>query len=123
MAGFEQRRFKRVKAKFMLSYKLDRVLQAKLMAGGDKIYAVMGDISSGGLMIITQYDIPIGSKLLLFCTVIDEMALHDYEKSKTLEINGIVKSNRQIKHNEFNIGIEFFEVSEEDRKFLEKFAK
>jgi c-di-GMP-binding flagellar brake protein YcgR len=122
MPEFEHRKYKRTSAKFMLSYKVSKSLQVAIMASESKIDAIMGNISQGGLMMVTQYDLPIDSKLTLSFAVVNDAALHDDDKIKALDIEGVVRSKRQIKHNEFDIGVEFVDPSQEDQKFLAEFV-
>ncbi len=101
---------------------MSKALQLELMISESKIDAIMGDISQGGLMMLTQYDLPIDSKLSLTCTMVNEAALYEDDKMKIFEMEGLVRSNRQIKYNEFKIGVEFSNLSQEHQKFLAQFV-
>ena len=120
----ERRRDKRIKASFMVIYKAEDPLRIRMMIGDREVYALMLDLSVGGIAISSDYDIPSGTVLLIRFTIINTAAAFDTDdRAKALSIMGKVCSNVALSGRERRLGICFTKMSDEDKKVISEFVK
>lgn len=121
--GSERRKFKRLKATFILTYQINHPLSLRANIGWDTdVVAVMLDLSQEGIAISTNYDIPVATIILMKFTLINMQAQGD-ERTKSMKIIGEVKSNVLLAKFEHRLGIYFTQISEEDRTAITNFVK
>jgi c-di-GMP-binding flagellar brake protein YcgR len=121
-AGPERRRSTRLEVSFTVTYKIHRPPDIVMMIGGQEVYAVMLDLSKEGMAIVTEYEIPVKTVLFIKFTLINLKA-DDEERTRNMEIMGIVKHIKPYEKKDFRMGIAFTEISQEDKRFLDKFTK
>ena len=121
-AGTERRKSTRLEVSFTVTYKIHRPPDIVMMVGGQEVYAVMFDLSKEGMAIVTEYEIPIKTVLFIKFTLINLKA-DDEERTRNMEIMGIVKHMRPYEKKDFRMGISFTEIGQEDKKFLDTFTK
>ncbi|MCS7011440.1 MAG: PilZ domain-containing protein [Anaerolineales bacterium] len=74
------------------------------------------DITPSGAMILSPSAFPVGKVLRLQIELTDDIAAQPY-----LEVEGKVKwTQPDIEPQTYNLGIEFIQVTEEDKKIIEK---
>jgi c-di-GMP-binding flagellar brake protein YcgR len=120
--GFEKRRFKRQKAKFIITYKLDNAVQMHMLIGSREVDALMVDLSEVGIAVLTKYDIPVSTNFLIKFTLINLHA-HKEERVKSIEATGKVRYKVLTQDNVYRLGISFTRLSEEDRRAIANFVK
>jgi len=122
-AGSEKRRSKRLKAHFTLIYQVNKPPTVVMNIGyGREIEALMLDLSEGGMAIITNYDIPKDSVLLIKFTLINR-ALEGDNRIIKMDMTGVVCYNSLSENEEHRLGIHFTQISEKDRKAIMDFIK
>ncbi len=121
-SGPERRRSPRVRAEFVVIYKVDKPIEIRVRIGNKDVNALMLDLSGVGMAILTNCDIPVSTLLLIRFTLINHYA----EKSnriRSMEIVGEVRNNILLEANEHRLGIYFAKISEADRQAIEDFIK
>ena len=124
MADTERRRFKRMQAKFLATFKAFDAAEEFILFYNKEIYAVMFNLSEGGMAFTTSYDIPIATRLLMRFTLINRRTFSDSDKFRVLDnIEGKVCSNTLLDKNEHRIGIQFNNISKRDKLAIANFVK
>ena len=117
----EKRKFKRLKASFIVVYRLRRPLDILMIIGNEEVSGIMFDLSEGGISIASDYDIPPGTTLSIEFTLINPYASRD-EQVKRIEVSGEVRNKTVTDSGENRLGIQFTNIAEEDRKALTDFV-
>jgi len=121
--GPERRRAKRVNATFIVVYKVGSPLQVRILVENKDINAIMLNLSEAGMSILTNYDIPVSTLLLMKFILINENAVLDKERVRPMQIAGDVRYNIQGERDECRLGICFTQVSEEDKCAIVNFMR
>ena len=122
-AGSEKRASKRLKANFTLIYQVNKPPTVVMNIGyGREIEALMLDLSEGGMAILTNYDIPKATVLLIKFTLINR-ALEGDNRIIKMNMTGVVCYNSLSENEEHRLGIHFMQISEKDRKAIVDFIK
>ncbi|MFC1666368.1 PilZ domain-containing protein [Candidatus Omnitrophota bacterium] len=123
-SGSERRRFKRVPAKFLVTCKASNVAEALILFNNKKIDALMFDLSEGGMAIVTNDGIPIGTRLSIEFTLINDRAFNDSDKFRTLsEIKGEIRNDNLLDKNQHRLGIQFDSINRRDKLAIANFVK
>ncbi|MDD5116032.1 MAG: PilZ domain-containing protein [Candidatus Omnitrophica bacterium] len=121
-SGRERRRSERIEAAFTLSYNVEKSYTLHISLGAaENIEAVMVDLSSLGMAIITNYDIPKGAHLYIKFNLIN-MRLGGDERWREMKIAGEVVSSVASGNDSHRIGIRFDKISEEDKIAIGNFV-
>ncbi|UCC95224.1 MAG: PilZ domain-containing protein [Candidatus Omnitrophota bacterium] len=120
--GPERRRFRRVRADFTLIYRIDRPIEVRIMIGSRDIDSVMLDLSEGGMSILTDYNIPVSTVLIIKFTLIN-MKAEKERRTRVMSIIGEVRYNRSLEGMGRRLGICFIEIDEADRSAIVDFVK
>jgi c-di-GMP-binding flagellar brake protein YcgR len=116
--GKERRKFRRIKVDFTVIYQVDKPLTVRVIIGWDKeIEALMLDLSEEGMALLTNYDIPQKSELLMHFTLINLTQGQD-KRIRTMRILGQVRYSVPVGANEHRLGIYFVRVTPDDRKAI-----
>ncbi|MFH1875692.1 MAG: PilZ domain-containing protein [Candidatus Omnitrophota bacterium] len=118
----ERRKFKRIPVNFIVTYRPKEPAKLKMLVAEEEIRAAMLDLSERGMALLTAYDIPVGSLLLIEFTFIDtsvpqENLLH------TMKILGEVRYNALQDARAHRLGIQFTEISENDKYIISIFCR
>ena len=120
--GSEKRKFARTEVKFIVYYEIDKPIKISMWIGNKEIGALMLDLSEAGMAIVTNYDIPAATALLIKFTLINLYA--DQEKKvKLINMTGEVRNSTLIENDERRLGISFTKISEEDKSAIADFVK
>jgi len=122
-SGLERRKFKRVKANFIVIYKISYPLQTRMMIGDTEVHAVMSNLSENGMALLTNYNIPFATSLAMKFILINENAISDTERIKQIEVNGEVRYSMWSERGECRLGICFTDISEADRRTIANFVR
>ena len=121
--GIERRKFKRLRVNFTVIYQVDKHLVARMMLGWRKeVEALMIDLSEGGMAILTNYNIPVSTILIIKFTLINLTVSSD-KRIRVMRMMGQVRYNMPSEKKEHRLGICFIEIDEEDRKTIADFVK
>ena len=120
--GFnDRRRSPRVKAKFIVTYKVDSPAEVVMRMGGIEVNALMTDLSDTGMAVLTKHKIPDNTVVLIEFTLIDLNADGE-DRLKSINVLGEVRHNVLLEHDEYQLGISFSQISEEDKMSLSSFV-
>lgn len=120
--GIERRQHKRLNVDFTVIYQVDKPLTVKISIGWNKVIeALMLDLSEGGMAILTEYNIPKSTVLLMKFTLIN-LAFIGEKRIKSMNITGEVCYNVSEKK-EHRLGIRFTEIKQDDKLAIADFVK
>ena len=120
--GPERRKSRRIKVRFIVTYKLVDPIEVRMWVGGREIYALMLDLSPIGMAILTKYDLPVLTQLSINFTLINPYAEKE-NRIKTMEIEGEVRNNILLEKDEHRLGISFTQITEKDRSAIANLVK
>ncbi len=119
----EKRRSKRLRANFTIFYQVDKPPTVVMNVGyGIEIESLMLDLSEGGMAILTNYDLPVNTVLLIKFILINR-ALQGDNRVIKLSMTGIVCYNQLCENEEHRLGIRFSEISEKDKQAIADFIR
>ncbi len=118
-SGVEKRKYKRVLVNFNLRYRIQEPLRFIMLIGDKEVNAVMIDLSEGGMAIVTNYSVPVGTELALKFTLVYP---RDQERSDDIVVvlgrvtycTPMDKANR--------IGISFTRISKQQVSTIVEFV-
>ena len=110
--GPERRRAKRVKTTFIVIYKVGYPLQVRMTVRERDINAIMINLSEAGMAILTNYNIPVSTLLLMKFILINENSALDEERVRPMEIAGEVRYSISGERDERRLGIYFTQISD-----------
>ena len=120
--GRERRKFKRVRVNFTAIFRIDKPIYVRMMAGNHEVDGVLLDLSEGGLCILTTFDIPASTILLIKFVLIDAHSFADNRIAK-MDVVGEVRYNILFGKQEHRLGIYFTQISDKDRKTIADFVE
>ncbi|MCX5708632.1 MAG: PilZ domain-containing protein [Candidatus Omnitrophica bacterium] len=118
----EQRRFKRIKINLSVVFRLARPAAIRLLVGNKEVRATMLDLSEGGLSVLTNYDIPKSTALLIKFTLF-KVENDDVSFYGPMEIIGEVRYNMPLGGNEYRLGIYYKKIKNQDKIEIANFLK
>ncbi len=121
--GPERRRAKRVSATFIVVYKVGSPLDVRMAVGNRDINAIMLNLSEAGMAILTNYDIPVTTSLLMKFILINENSALDKERVRQMQIGGEVRYGISGERDERRLGIRFTQISDTDRRAIVNFMR
>jgi c-di-GMP-binding flagellar brake protein YcgR len=116
----EKRQHKRLKVNFTVIYRVDKPLEVRMMVGDKEVNALMVDLSEGGMCLLTDYNIPTGTVLLIKFTLINLNAYGD-GRVKSMQITGEVRYNVINPDHTHRLGIYFMEIDKKDQSAIADF--
>lgn len=119
-SGIERRRYRRVKANFVVVYTVLKPLESLISAPERENSVVMLDLSEGGMALLTNQNIPRLATLLLKFILIDFHAEKN-KRIKTIKSLGEVRYTRFEKGG-YRLGLSFTQIDEEDRSAIVNFV-
>ncbi|MFH2137417.1 MAG: PilZ domain-containing protein [Candidatus Omnitrophota bacterium] len=121
--GTENRQAKRVSVNFIVTYKPDGALIAHMRIGDKlRIIALMVNLSSKGMAIATEYDIPADTVLSIKFTLVNLKSNRD-DQVRSMEIIGEVRYNVVWKEMGHRLGILFTNIADADKKAIDEFVE
>ncbi len=105
-SGLEKRNHKRLRMNCTVIYRLNEPVSTRVMMAGKDVQAQMLDISSNGLSMVTDYDIPIDTILNMRFTLL-KVNKELVNLSGPVEITGRVRSNVALQDSNHRLGIFF----------------
>jgi c-di-GMP-binding flagellar brake protein YcgR len=122
ISGSEHRRFKRIKINLSVVFRLARPAAIRLLVGNKEVRATMLDLSEGGLSVLTNYDIPKSTALLIKFTLF-KVENDDVSFYGPMEIVGEVRYNMPLGGNEYRLGIYYKKIKSQDKAEIANFLK
>lgn len=123
MADMERRKFQRTKVNFIVTFQVDRPPQVRMSVGGLDVDALMLDLSEGGMAISTDYEIPAGTLLYIYFTLINPFRTED-DRVTRMELLGEVRScTSNDNHKQHRLGILFSGIKENDKRAIADFIR
>lgn len=121
-SNIERRKFPRFRVRLAVVYQIDKPVSIRMQIGEKEILATTLDLSEGGIAISTNYNIPLGSSLMIKFTLFkvdsdDKMKLYG-----PMEIIGEVRSNTMV-DKMCRLGICFTQIEERDKVEINNFLK
>jgi len=118
----EHRRFRRIRVNLSVIYRIAKPFGIRMVIGNKEIRATMLDLSEGGISVLTNYDIPISSQLLIKFTLF-RVENDDVSFYGPMEITGEVRYNMPLGGNEYRLGICFTKLAKQDKTEIADFVK
>ena len=118
----DQRRFKRIKVNLSVIYRLARPAAIRLLIGNKEVKATMLDLSEGGISVLTNYDIPKVTALLIKF-ILFKIENNDVCFYGPMKIGGEVRYNMPLGGNEYRLGICFKKINKLDKSEITNFVK
>lgn len=118
----ERRQFPRLSVNFIVTFQVDRPPDVRMAVGGYDVDALMLDLSEGGVALTTDYEIPRGTNLFIYFTLINPYTNEDRRINK-MEIQGEVRHNVQLKDKQHRLGISFTRISESNKQAIAEFVQ
>jgi c-di-GMP-binding flagellar brake protein YcgR len=112
--GPERRKYWRIPINFLVIYNVSRPIDVIMIVGSRIKTAVMLDLSEGGTAILTNYDIPVATILLLKFILVNTLA-HGEDRIRAMEMEGETRYNTLEEKNAHRLGICFTQIDKEDR--------
>lgn len=122
-SGKERRQFTRIKVSFIVMYRVNQPVEITMMLGDQDAHAIMADLSEDGMAMVTNYDIPPQAQVNAKFIVLNENALRDMDRVKTVEVSGEVRYCSKVKERAYQLGVHFTDITEYDRTFIREFIR
>ena len=118
----ERRKHRRLSVNFIVIYRVHQPFEVVMVVGNREISAMMVDLSEGGMALVTEYDIPAETRLLLHFTLINPYGV-TADRAKTMEIDGSVRYNIALGKHEHRLGVCFQDVPSDDAQSIASFVR
>lgn len=124
MKESERRQRRRVRAKFIVTCKLDKSKEFIMWVGNRKVEALMLDLSELGMAVLAEHNIPKNTVLEISFTLMNYYANQGQQhRAMTMEISGVVQNNTAAGMREYRLGIGFQGLSKEKKEAIANFVK
>lgn len=121
--GKDKRNARRLRLRMAVVYQINKPLALRLQIGEKEIIATALDLSEGGIAILTDYNIPENTELMIKFTLFKVNETNHVNFYGPMEIIGQVRSNNAIENNMHRLGICFTNVSDRDKVEITNFVK
>lgn len=118
----ERRKFKRLAVNFIVIYRVHQPFEVIMIVGNKEINAMMVDLGEGGMALVTEYDVPPDTRLLLRFTLINPYGVTT-DRVATMELDGEVRYNVALAKSEHRLGVCFHDVPLKDQRSLASFVR
>ena len=122
-SGNDRRRYQRLRLNLSVNYRVDGPWQVRVKFGDQEIEATTLNLSEGGMAILTSYDIPVVSALLLKFSLFKINKEGQVSFYNPVEINGQVRSNTTCENNQYRLGLCFVRTESEQNCRIGAFVK
>ena len=122
--SIDKRREKRVAVNLIVTYRPEDGAMVAHMRIGNKlrIIALMLNLSAKGMAIITEYDIPMQTVLMIKFTLVS-LDGKNGDQVRSMEIIGEVRYNVAWKNLGHRVGVAFTKISDYDKKAILEFVE
>ena len=123
MSEKERRKFLRLNVNFIVTFQVNKPPDVHMSVGGLDVDALMMDLSEEGMAITTDYEVPAGTLLNIYFTLINPYIKEDDRVSK-MDILGEVRSTALVdNHKQHRLGIYFTQIKECDKRAIAEFIR
>jgi len=120
--GQDRREHKRVEVSFAITYTIKKPVSIRMDFRGAEVYALMLDLSEGGMAVITGYEIP-HEALLSTKFILINLHFNAEGRTKIIKAAGEVRYSILFEKNDYRLGIRFSQISQEDKDAISNFVK
>ena len=122
-SGYDRRKYQRLDLNIVLLYRVNEPIVVRMQVGDKEVEATMLNLSEGGMGFLTNYNIPVGTELLIKFT----LSRMDKECKITfhgpMKIVGEVRSNFALERSEYRLGVCFTKIALQDKTEIISFIK
>ena len=122
-SGSDRRRFQRLNLNITVFYRVDLPLSVRLLVGNQEVEATMLDLSAGGMGLLTKYEIPVGTLLLIKFTLTSVNRRGEVSFYGPLEVKGEVRSNIKWENDTYRLGISFSDIDRKNKLEIARFVQ
>lgn len=119
--GAERRRFKRVRVNLVVVYREDESLDVRIKTDNQEHQAAIIDISEEGMAVLTGVKIPTATMLCVRFNLADNKK-EGVDFYGAEDIKGKVLYANSMSKDHFRIGIQFYDLSKNDRIQIRNFV-
>ncbi|MBU3958464.1 MAG: PilZ domain-containing protein [Candidatus Omnitrophica bacterium] len=119
----DRRRFQRLELDITVYYQVSEPLNIRVMVGDKEVEATMLDISAGGMGLLTDFDIPARSILLIKFTLAKMDKQGQVNFYGPVNIRGEVRYNVLEDKNRYRLGIRFVKIDRLEQTKITDFVK
>ncbi|MDD2702422.1 MAG: PilZ domain-containing protein [Candidatus Omnitrophica bacterium] len=113
-SGNDRRRFQRWRMNLSVIYRVDQPVTVRLMIGDKEVEATTLDLSEGGMALLTDYNIPVGTSLFIKFTLFKVNSDGKVNFYGPIMIGGEVRSNIPS-DKKYRLGICFSQMDPQDK--------
>ena len=121
-AGPDRRKYERVKANFLVIYRVNEPVEVIMIIGSEVKTGIMSDLSEGGMALTTTYNIPFLTLLIMNFTLINTR-IYDSNRIRTIHIRGQVRYSVPQGGKLCRLGIQFTKISNDDKEAINRFVE
>jgi len=122
-SGSDRRRFQRLDVDIVVFYRVDLPLSVRLLVGNQEVEAIMLNLSTGGMALVTKYGIPGGTLLLIKFTLTSVNKQGEVKVYGPIEVRGEVRSNTKWENNTYRLGISFIDIDQKNKLEIARFVQ
>lgn len=123
MGHEEKRKHKRVPVFFAMLYAVKLPIAVRIYVGGLERPAVAQDIGVGGLALLTNFEIPINSLLVVKFTLANEAVLNIQERTHSFELDSQVCYCLPAESGSYRLGVSFVNIVSSESLFISNYIK
>ena len=75
------------------------------------------------MAILTNHDIPVATIVTVKFVILDDKAIIAAKRNRSIEVQGEVRHGSLTEEKAYRLGIQFMDLSDDDRGFIEEFVK
>jgi len=122
-SGSDRRRFQRLDVDITVCYRVDLPLSVRVMVGNQDVDGTMLNLSSGGIALVTRYNIPGGTLLLIKFTLASLNKQGEVSLYGPIEVRGEVRSSTPWESINYRLGISFTEIEQKNKVEIARFVQ
>jgi c-di-GMP-binding flagellar brake protein YcgR len=122
-SGSDRRRFQRLDVNIAVFYRVDLPLSARLLVGNQEVEATILNLSVGGIALITKYNIPAGTQLLIRFSLTSINKQGEVSLYGPLELKGDVRHSLKWENDNYRLGISFTDIERKDKLEIARFVQ
>ena len=121
--GKDRRIYKRIYASFGLMFNVKSPFEVRVQFGERDVDAIAVDIGEGGIGMLTNGVIPIGTRVEMKFKIFNESE-HELQGSyRAFELQGDVRYSVVTRESDYRLGVQFVIVTAEERQFLTDYVR
>ena len=121
--GKDRRIHKRIPALFSLMFSVKAPFEVHVQFGGRNMDAIAQDICEGGVGMLTNDAIPIGTRVSVTFKIFNQSENTGRGNYRVFELLGDVRYSMLTKDTDYRLGVQFVNTTEEDRQFIKNYVQ